>query len=212
MITLYAIRHGETDYNREDRVQGSQDSHLTDYGLAQARALAKRFKSVPLTALYASPLSRAWLTAGQIAAACGSLEIEPVNDFRELDCGVFEGRLLSDIKVHDWAAWTAFLANPAIAPEGGESMNMLFDRVSHALDRILAGTPDGATIAIVSHAGVVRMTLAHLMGVGVASAVNFGLSNASVATFMHKYSRWICLKWNDTGHLGDLEGEAKFVL
>lgn len=212
MITLYAVRHGETDYNREDRVQGMRDSALTDYGRAQARALGALFTSIPLTALYASPLSRALDTAKQIAAAAGGIDIETMDDLRELNCGVFEGRLLSEIRVSDWEAWTAFLADPELPPAGGESFNMLAARVSRALDSILERTPDGATIAIVSHAGVVRTTLARLMGIPVGAAVNFGLSNASVAKFIHKYSRWICLKWNDTDHLGDLEGEAKFVL
>ena len=177
MITLYAVRHGETDYNRESRVQGLADSSLTDFGRKQAAALAGRFKDVDITSLYTSPLSRARDTANAIAEAAGIEEITPIDEFKELDCGVFQDQLLSEIKETSWDEWLLFLSNPAIAPENGESMNQLAMRVSSAL-----------------------------------SMVNFGLSNASIASFINKYDRWTCLKWNDTEHLGSLEGEVKFVL
>ena len=70
MITLHAVRHGETDYNLEDRVQGSHNSVLTELGQAQARALAGRFAGAPLAAVYSSPLKRALQTAQAIARAC----------------------------------------------------------------------------------------------------------------------------------------------
>lgn len=212
MITLYAVRHGETDYNQESRVQGLADSTLTAFGRKQADALARHFKQIDITTLYTSPLSRAADTAGAIAEASGIDDVHPIDEFKELDCCVFQDRLLSDIRETDWDAWMRFLSNPAVAPEGGESMNQLGLRVSRALAMVLDNAGEDDTIVIVSHAGVVRMTLAHLMNVSVGSAVNFGLSNASIARFINKYDRWTCLKWNDTEHLGGLEGEVKFVL
>ena len=212
MITLYAVRHGETDYNRESRVQGLADSNLTDFGRKQAAALAGRLKDVEITSLYTSPLSRARDTANAIAEAAGIEEITPIDEFKELDCGVFQDQLLSEIKETSWDEWLLFLSNPAIAPENGESMNQLAMRVSSALSMVIESAGEDDTIVIVCHAGVVRMILAHLLRVPVASVVNFGLSNASIASFINKYDRWTCLKWNDTEHLGSLEGEVKFVL
>jgi broad specificity phosphatase PhoE len=212
MITLYAVRHGETDYNRENRVQGTKDSVLTDFGFAQARALADYFKRIEIDELYTSPLRRALDTADVIAESNGGIEANPISEFTELNCGVFEDMLLDDIKQNRWEEWQEFLGNPAIAPEDGESMNQLSVRVSKALEMILSSTEEDSNVVIVSHAGAVRMTLAHLMNVPVSAAVNFGLSNASIARFFNKYDRWTCLKWNDTEHLGELEGEVKFIL
>ena len=212
MITLYAIRHGETEYNKENRVQGTKDSLLTDFGKRQAQALARHCKSLNITQLYASPLKRAMHTAEAIAEAAGISEITPIHEFMELNVGEFEDMLIDEIKECCWDKWQRFLANPAVAPEGGESMNQLAIRVSKALDMVLGSSSEDANIAIVSHAGVVRMTMAHLMNVSVGSAVNFGLSNASIAKFINKYNRWTCLSWNETNHLGGIEGEVKFVL
>lgn len=212
MITLYAVRHGETDYNRENRVQGTKDSHLTEFGISQAKALANHFKNTKIDEIYTSPLIRAYDTATTIAEAAGVDTIIPVDAFMELNCGMFEDMLIDEIKETCWDEWQEFLGNPHIAPKGGESMNQLAERVSGSLGTILTNASENQNIVIVSHAGVVRMTLAHLMNVTVASAVNFGLSNASIAKFINKYDRWTCLGWNITDHLGELEGEVKFVL
>ena len=212
MITLYLIRHGETDYNRENRVQGMKDSMLTDFGRQQAAAIADHFKNIDLDIIYASPLKRAWDTANAISEASGITEVIPVDEFKELHCGKFEDMLIDEIKECCWDEWTEFLSDPAVPPLGGESMNELFNRVSKATLKVLSEVNDDANVAIVSHAGVVRMGMATLMNVSVKSAVNFGLSNASVAKFINKYDRWTCLGWNDTEHLGKLEGEVKFVL
>lgn len=212
MITLYAVRHGETDYNNENRVQGTKDSQLTDFGTRQASALAQHCKSLNINEIYCSPLQRAYKTAEAVANASGIEDITTIKEFQELNCGIFEDMLIDDIKKNCWDKWQNFLSNPAVTPENGESMNQLALRVSNALDMILGNAGENDNILIVSHAGVVRMTLAHLMNIPVGSAVNFGLSNASIAKFIKKYQHWTCLSWNDTDHLGDIEGEVKFVL
>ncbi|HUX05812.1 MAG TPA: histidine phosphatase family protein [Acidobacteriota bacterium] len=212
MITLYAVRHGETDYNKEDRVQGSHDSILTGFGRAQARALAGYFRGKKIDALYSSPLKRALETAETISEALGGLEVQVNDDFHELRCGEFEGVLFEEIKRERWEEFLTWLREPEVQAPGGESMNQLFSRVSSALKEILAGVPDGSNIAVVSHAGVVRMTLAALVGVPVGVSTSFSLTNASVSTFNLRRGRWTCHTWNDTSHLGELEGEVKSVL
>lgn len=211
MITLYAIRHGETDYNREDRVQGNHDSKLTDFGREQARALADRFTGEPLSAVVSSPLQRARETAEKIAGSVG-LTVQTDDRLRELACGEFEGVLFEEIKRTRWEEFLEWLQNPDVAAPGGESINQLFSRVSAALKEILADIADGRNIAIVSHAGVVRMTLATLVRVPVGVSTSFSLTNASISTFRHMRGRWTCHRWNDASHLGVLEGEVKSVL
>jgi broad specificity phosphatase PhoE len=211
MITLYAVRHGETDYNKEDRVQGSHDSTLTEFGRDQARALAERFRGEPLNAVFSSPLKRAAETAEQIAAASGS-GLHYVEDFREIGCGEYEGVLFEEIKRTRWEEFLEWLRNPDFPAPGGESMNQLYSRVAAALKEILTDVEDGKRIAVVSHAGVIRMTLAALVGVPVGVATAFSLSNASVSIFYHRRGRWTCHTWNDTSHLGELTAETRSVL
>jgi broad specificity phosphatase PhoE len=212
MITLYAVRHGETDYNKEDRVQGSHDSVLTEFGRAQALALAERFRGMRIDALHTSPLKRARETAETIAAALGGIEVQIHNDLQELRCGEFEGVLFEEIKRTRWEEFLTWLREPDVQAPGGESMNQLYSRVSSALKEILTGIDNGSNVIIVSHAGVVRMTLAALLGVPVGTSTSFSLTNASVSVFNHRRGRWTCHAWNDTSHLGKLEGEVKSVL
>jgi len=212
MITLYLVRHGETNYNKENRVQGHEDSLLTDFGKQQAAALATAFESTSIDQMYASPLTRASDTANAIASNHDDLDVTPLDEFKELHCGDFQGMLLDEIRESRWEEWQHFLSSPNVAPSGGESMNQLYVRVSKAMEMILNGAGEDETIVCVSHAGVVRMSMAYLMNVQVGAAVNFGLSNGSIARLINKHGRWTLLKWNDTEHLGALEGEVKFVL
>jgi probable phosphoglycerate mutase len=212
MVTLYAVRHGETDYNREDRVQGSHDSNLTDFGRAQAGALAERFRGEEINALFSSPLKRARETAEVISEALGGIETGIHDDLMELRCGEFEGVLFEEIKRNHWEKFLTWLREPDVQAPGGESMNQLYDRVSSALKEILANFDGDGRVLVVSHAGVVRMTLASLVGVPVGVSTSFSLTNASVSTFNLRRGRWTCHSWNDTSHLGELEGEVKSVL
>lgn len=212
MITLYALRHGETDYNEEDRVQGSHDSNLTSAGRAQADALAERFRSEPVTAIFSSPLKRARETAEIIGAALGGMEVAVHDGLHELRCGEFEGVLFEEIKRSRWEEFLTWLREPDVQAPGGESMNQLFDRVSGALKEILADAEDGDNIIVVSHAGVVRMTLAALVGVPVGVSTSFSLTNASVSIFNRRRGRWTCHAWNDTSHLTGMGVEARSVL
>ena len=211
MTTLYAIRHGETDYNKEDRVQGSHDSELTPFGVFQAEALAQRFSGSGIEVIHSSPLKRAQVTAETIAETIGA-KVRIHDGLQELNCGEFEGLLFEEIKRTRWEEFLTWLREPEVAAPGGESMNQLLDRVSAALEEILGGSADGCEIAVVSHAGVVRMTLAALVGVPVGVSTAFSLTNGSVSSFYHRRDRWTCHAWNDTGHLGTFEGKAKSVL
>ena len=212
MITLYSVRHGETDYNEEDRVQGSHNSRLTAFGREQAGALAERFRGEKIDLLYSSPLLRAKETAETIAAALGGMEIRFHDGLHELRCGKFEGVLFEEIKRKYWAEFLEWLRNPEVQAPGGESMNQLYERVSAALKEIFDGVEDGSRVLVVSHAGVVRMTLAALVGVPVGVSTAFSLTNASISIFNHRRGRWTCHAWNETSHLGELAGEVKSVL
>ena len=96
MITLYLIRHGETEWNKSGRYQGSTDVALSDMGMAQAEKVASYFKDIPLDGVITSPLQRARITAEGIAKSHG-MELEIVPALQELCFGDWEGKTFSEI-------------------------------------------------------------------------------------------------------------------
>ena len=105
--TLFFIRHGQTNWNAERRMQGQWESELTDFGRAQARQSAETLRSLGVQAIFSSPLRRARDTAEMIAEATG-LKITYDDRLKEWSAGDWSGHLYADVVSHwpaEWAAW-----------------------------------------------------------------------------------------------------------
>ena len=118
---LLLIRHGETAWNAEHRIQGQLDIPLSPQGMLQAAQLAEFLADEPVSAIYSSELSRAWLTAAPLASR---LELEVIAEprLRERSFGIFEGLTLDEIAERhpdEFREWRA--RHPAWRPQGGES-------------------------------------------------------------------------------------------
>lgn len=163
MTTLYLVRHGETDWNREGRIQGHQDPPLNESGRAQARALAQRLADVPFDCAYSSDLQRALETA-RILVEARSVPLVVHSSLRERCLGRWEGQRIGEVAVADPAAWEAWLKRPYDeAPHGGESEAQLERRAVDLLATIVRAHP-GRTILVVSHGGTIRAALRALVG------------------------------------------------
>lgn len=150
--TILLVRHGETDWNAERRVQGKSDRPLNETGLAQARALAAELAEQPLDAIYASDLSRAYETA-RIVAATRALPVEAIPELRERDFGSWEG--LTDDEVFER------YPEARDGPWGdAETRDELATRVLAALRRIGLRHP-GGRVLVVTHGGPLRAMLRH---------------------------------------------------
>jgi probable phosphoglycerate mutase len=154
---IYLIRHGQTEFNREDRVQGRIDSPLTDLGVAQARAMGVRLRAIVAEtagawALQTSPLGRARQTAAILAEVAGLPE--PAVDERliEVGYGVFEGFTQAELDVR-WPQYAGVQGIFGCAP-GGESFDDLSARVAGWLAEVRQA-PHRRTVAV-THAGVAR--------------------------------------------------------
>ena len=151
MTTLLLARHGETDWNRELRIQGSSDIELNELGRAQAHALAQELEHVELDAIYASDLSRARATADAVAASHG-LEVRLDPRLRERSFGSWEGLTREDI---------------AELPDGsrhdGESDDEVRSRVLAAIDEIARAHPE-QQVLVVSHGGALNTLWHHALG------------------------------------------------
>lgn len=158
-VTLWLIRHGETDWNREGRWQGRRDVPLNATGLAQAEAMAEKLATSGVTfhALYASPLRRALQTAQPAARRLG-LEIRVDERLREIHQGAFEGLTHAEIAERYAAELDAIRRAPATASApGGETVTQVAARLRAAADD-LARWHDGQTVLVFGH-GLALATL-----------------------------------------------------
>src|ERR1700731_3921057 len=157
--TVTALRrHGQTPMSVQKRYAGRTDVPLTEVGVQQAAAAAKRLASAGLGVIVTSPLLRAVQTAQAVAAVTG-VPVVTDDGFRETDFGAWEGLTFADVRERWPAEVTAWLADPEGAPPGGESFTDVSARVTAALDRVLA-TQAGQTVLIVSHVTPIKMLIA----------------------------------------------------
>ena len=150
---LLLIRHGETTWNAEHRIQGQLDIPLSPLGVLQSARLAECLANEPIDAVYSSGQSRAWLTAAPLAARLG-LEVIAEPRLRERSFGIFEGLTLDEVAERypsEFKKWRE--RDPAWRPEGGESGQQLIDRVLSAVSDIGIKHPR-QTVVLVSHGGV----------------------------------------------------------
>lgn len=195
MIVL--ARHGQTDVNRDGRLQGRTDPSLTQLGLAQAAALATVLAGEGPVAVLTSPLRRARETADLIAAACG-LRAEVDERLVELDYGDWDGRRIADIPPEEWARW---YADPAFAPPRGESLGDVRARVAAfceehgALDRL---------IVAVSHVSPIKAAVAWALDVPDRVTWRLRLGIASLSRIGTGPTGPILLSFNETSHLDTL--------
>ena len=170
MGIIYFVRHGETDWNRDGRIQGQSDPPLNEAGRTQARVLAGVLAPVSFEAAYSSDLVRASETA-TILLAGRNITISATAGLRERDFGSWEGRLVPEL----WAegllpdrTW------PDVnAPHGGESVSDLEHRVIVVVSAIAAAHANN-TILVVSHGGVIRSALSAWVGVDAPFIANCG--------------------------------------
>jgi probable phosphoglycerate mutase len=142
----------------QKRYAGRTDAPLTDAGVRQATAAAKRLASAGIDAIVASPLQRAVRTAEEVAAATG-IPVLTDDGFRETDFGAWEGLTFAEVRERWPSEMARWLADPEVAPPGGESFAAVSERVTAALHRVLAGR-ERQTVLIVSHVTPIKMLVA----------------------------------------------------
>jgi 2,3-bisphosphoglycerate-dependent phosphoglycerate mutase len=200
-VDLYVVRHGETAWNREGRIQGHRDSPLTARGEAQARAVARRLARERLSALHSSDLGRARATADAVAAATG-LEVRPDAGLRERAFGLFEGKTWDEIGRDHPDAARAAAADPAFVVPGGESLLAFRARVVETMERLARGAAGGA-LAVVTHGGFLSVLYREVMGLALTAPRTHTMLNAGVNHFRWAAGVWTIVRWGDADHLDD---------
>ncbi|MDD9267794.1 histidine phosphatase family protein [Paenibacillus sp. GCM10023248] len=172
MTKLYLIRHGETEWNIERRLQGHMDSPLTSLGEQQAVWLSYALKDIRFDALHASSSGRALHTA-HIIKGGRDLPVQASDDWREMHLGAWEGRISDEFEAEEPDNFHAFWRSPELymAAQGGETYAGLQARVLPALQRLLAAH-EGQTIALVSHTVTLKVIMAYFEGRALADLWN----------------------------------------
>jgi 2,3-bisphosphoglycerate-dependent phosphoglycerate mutase len=200
---LCLVRHGETAWNIERRLQGHLDIPLNDAGQLQAQRTAARLAQYRFAALYSSDLARAWDT-GKAAATQASPALEPaaLPALRERHYGAFQGLTYDEVQRRFEIDYTRFTARELdfALPGGGESLRAFAARVSGALGRI-AERHAGTQVLIVTHGGV--LDIAHRLAAGktLEAARDFTIPNAALNWIAFDTGAWQLLEWADQRHL-----------
>ena len=204
---IILVRHGETEWNRERRMQGHSDTPLSDTGLAQAEALGRRLADSRFAALYSSDLSRAWHTAVVIAGRTGR-EVIADPRLRERRFGIFEGLTHEEMSTRYPEEFARFRSrDPDYAMPGGESARAFRARCLECLCEI-AQRHHGGEAVVVTH-GLVLDTLyraAHDMAYDAPRGVP--LLNGSLNVFSYAGGAWRVESWGDVGHLEPVSRES----
>lgn len=199
---ILAIRHGETAWNRDTRIQGHIDIPLNDQGLWQASRLAQALRDEPLAAIYSSDLARARQTAQAVADVHG-LPVETHTGLRERHFGLFEGKTWHEIET-GWPeqalAWRQRV--PEFAPEGGENLLQLQARVVGTVLELARRHP-GEQVVMVAHGGVMDVLYRTATGQHLQAPRTWTLDNAAINRLLCTDQGLGLVGWADTGHLQD---------
>ncbi len=176
-MILYCIRHGQSTYNAEGRIQGQSDIPLSELGFRQSEAAAQALAQLPIDALFCSPLIRAFQTGESVAAALG-LPIQIDDRLKEIHAGIFQDKRRCDVEQlypKETAHWVS--EDPDYVIPGGESRRQLMERGSAAFRGI--SRQDHQRVVVVAHGRLLIVTLKALLGIPPV-VPPFSLQNGSI--------------------------------
>jgi len=202
---LLVIRHGETAWNLEARIQGHTDIPLNEHGRWQAERLAQALADEGLDAVYASDLQRARDTGQAVARALG-LALRLDAGLRERNFGRLESMTQNEVALRwpdEGRRWRE--RDPSYGPEGGETLQHFYDRCVDTATRLARSHP-GQTIALVAHGGVLDCFYRAANHVPLSAPRTWTVGNVSINRLLYSPEGFSLLNWADTRHLDEEVG------
>ncbi|MDR6212920.1 histidine phosphatase family protein [Paracidovorax wautersii] len=197
---IIAIRHGETAWNVDTRIQGHLDIPLNDTGLWQAQQVGQALAGEPVAAVYTSDLQRARVTAQAVADSTGApLVLEP--GLRERSFGQLQGRTFAEIETQlpeEARRWRQ--RDPHFEPEGGESLIVFRERITRITDQLVQRHP-GELVVLVAHGGVLDVLYRAATGQELQAPRTWKITNAAINRLLWTESGLTLVGWADTQHL-----------
>jgi broad specificity phosphatase PhoE len=200
MTRFVLIRHGQTEWNREERYRGRADIALNDTGHQQARRLAATLADTAIAAVYASPLQRCVQTAEPIARQHG-LEVQPLEGLLDIHYGRWQGLTPAEAAKGYPKLYHLWLTSPGrVRFPDGEGLDDVRTRATSALAE-LTNRHAGQTVVLVSHKIVCKIILCAILGLTNDHIWRIEQDNAAINVFQHEDGSWVVLSMNDTCHL-----------
>lgn len=205
MLRLYFLRHGQTEYNLKNIVQGGGiDSDLNETGRMQARKFHSQYEKLPFEGIYTSTLRR----TAQTLEPFGATHRPPsrLSQLNELNWGVLEGMEATEAIRREYhrlnTAWNDGDLDAAV--EQGESPREAWERIQEGVEEITRRHPDGGNILICTHGRVLRILLSELLGYGMRHMNRFPHENTALNLICHgKNGKWYAERLNDISHLSE---------
>ncbi|MCX7923282.1 MAG: histidine phosphatase family protein [Clostridia bacterium] len=200
MTTLYLVRHGETQWNKENRCQGCIDIELNKDGLKQAKAIAQKLVQENIDIIHSSELKRAYCTADIIAESLG-LGVIRSKALNEINFGDWEGLTFEEMKNkpnYSYDEWRVSPHKAAIPGEG--SLKNVQDRAMDYINKIIKDNL-GKNILVVSHGGVIKTIILGMLGIGLEAYNKFYIANTALSIIKIDNERTYIKTLNDTCHL-----------
>ena len=203
---LILIRHGETLWNTQLRMQGSLDSDLTPKGESQIKALGEWMKEVPFDYLYCSDTARAYKTAEAISKFTGhNLNLD--KRLREKNLGVFEGLTSEEARERYPETFQQFkTAGASYVIDQGESTQQLLERSLDAIEEIRDRHPQKVAV-VVTHGGVVRVLMKHVLGIPLDAPTQFLIGNTGILRLVWR-EKWIVAEMGAEPHLANVNNDS----
>ncbi|HVH62179.1 MAG TPA: histidine phosphatase family protein [Candidatus Dormibacteraeota bacterium] len=197
------MRHGQSTWNSEHRIQGQLDPPLSEEGRHQAELLAARLLGRSFAGFYSSDLKRAFETAEVIGRLIGQPP-QPMVELREIFLGEWEGLNTHEIAERYPEAWASWVEEPDwdVVP-GGEGAALFDTRVAGALEEIFQRHPSG-DVLLVTHGGVIQVAIHRVVGHPSRGLFPFKIQNASITQIEKRNGRMVIGGVNDVAHLDDV--------
>jgi broad specificity phosphatase PhoE len=198
-MLIFLVRHAESTWNRQKKIQGQKDPPLSTYGKREAKLVGKRFRELPFDAVYSSPQRRALETARSIVGKKAEISID--EDLREICLGKWEGRTVSQIRKKSGENFERWVVRPDRIPiPGGEDFRAFVRRVKKALRKIERNHPDG-NVLLVGHGGVISTYVTVVLNIKPVDVWCVTVKNASVTIVEVKNGIRRLVTFNDISHL-----------
>jgi broad specificity phosphatase PhoE len=200
MVEIILIRHGETDWNRNEVFRGRADVELNETGLRQAELAGQYLSGEKIDLIYSSPLQRAVITA-EAVARFQKIKVNAVKNLIDFDYGEWQGLTSGEVKQKYPELYQDWLDTPEkVRMPGGESLENVLNRAMPFVEDAVMRR-GGGKIALVSHRVVLKIIICALLGLDNSHFWNIRLDNGAIARFTFEGQDVVLVSHNDTSYL-----------
>jgi broad specificity phosphatase PhoE len=204
MTNVYLVRHGQTAWNKEEIFRGRTDVPLNEAGLKEASLAAEYFRETEIQAIYSSPLSRAWQTAGKIAEVVRR-EVVSLDGINDMSFGTWEGQSLRNVQKNDSERYNQWRDAPHLVKiPGGETLEEIRVRAMAALEEVIRSHA-GRSVILVSHRVINKVLICGVLGLDNSHFWQIGQDTTAINLIQHRHGRYILSLMNESCHLKPLQ-------